>query len=118
MSTTSDRPTATPFHVDGSVTGGTALVDLAGKIDADNADKVLARLRRQLDDPAVDRLVADLAGLDFLGSAGLQILVSARRYAEARGKTFRIQHAQGFIAHVIEITGLTRYLTDPSYQPS
>lgn len=117
MALASEPPAATPFHAEVTIIDHTVWLICAGELDATNAEQIVDIIDEHLSNPAVTDVVADLAGLDFLGSAGLAALVSGRRHANELGKTFRVQGAQGFIAHTIDTTGLTRYLADPSFTP-
>jgi len=117
MALASEQPTASPLHVEVTIAGSTVRLTCAGELDATNAEQIVGIIGEHLSNPAVTEIVADLARLDFLGSAGLAALVSGRRHAGELGKTFRVQGAEGFIAQTIETTGLTRYLTDPTYTP-
>jgi anti-anti-sigma factor len=48
-------------------------------------------------------LVLDLAGLRFLSSAGIRVLMTARKELSARGGSFAMTNLQPQIAKVIEI---------------
>jgi len=115
MVSASDVPATAPLDI--AVSGGQDSVHLmlTGDIDVSNADQVLACAYRQLDKPQVTQLTVDLEQITFIDSSGLHTLVRSRRYADDLGKTFRITGHRGHVATVIEITGLTGYLTDPNH---
>jgi anti-sigma B factor antagonist len=56
----------------------------------------------------VPELVLDLAGVTFLDSAGLSMLIGLRRIMAARGGTLRLAACPPSVAEVLELTGLTR----------
>lgn len=111
MIPTPDVPATAPLDIDVTVEHGRARVVLTGEIDITNADDLLGRIGRCLDDPRVTRVVADLDAVTFLDSSGLRSLLFSRRHAEAMGKSFVIEHHHGHIATVIDIAGLTDILT-------
>ncbi len=63
-------------------------VALAGRLSINEAEAIRDDLRRAL--AACRRLTVDTSGLETVDSAGLQLLISARRSAERAGKTFRL----------------------------
>lgn len=112
-----DRPPAGPLDIDVTVHGDRARLSVAGQIDITNAEHVQRRAQRCLDDPRIARLVADLARLTFLDSSGLRGLVRIRRYAQGLGKLFHVENYSRHIALIMDATGLTGYLADPTPGP-
>ncbi len=78
-----------------------------GEIDAHSADS-LAKALSQL--PNVPKIVADFAGVTFMDSSGLRVLVDAAMQATDAGKTFAIANPQVAIRRVVEISGLSGLL--------
>lgn len=117
MATGSEPTTTGPLDISVTVSDDHARIALAGDIDIINATQVRSLAYQHLDEPHIDQVTADLGAVTFLDSSGLRALVHSRRHAEELGKTFRIENHRGHIAKVIEITGLDRFLTDPTYQP-
>ena len=58
-------------------------------------------------------VVADLAGLSFVDSAGLASLVDCYKTARRSGSTFWVRGAHGEVAMVLELTGLCDLLSRP-----
>lgn len=106
-----------PFELAVTISGDRAEMALAGDIDIANADQIESAAYHYLGEPHIAHVTADLNAVTFLDSSGLRALTHSRRRAAELGKTFRIQNHHDHIAKVIEITGLTRYLTDPTYSP-
>ncbi len=80
----------------------TARIALGGRLDTVSASE----LERQLEvllDGRYDRLVLDLAGLDFISSAGIRVLVQARKCLGAQGGGVLMVNAQAQITKVFEI---------------
>jgi anti-anti-sigma factor len=80
---------------------------ITGEIDAHSAPSLAAALG---DMPDATRVVADFAGVTFMDSSGLRVLLDAALQATAAGKTFAIAHPQAAIRRVVEISGLTEHL--------
>ena len=84
-----------------------AVLALTGDADLASA----GRLRATLTEATVRMpswLVLDLAGLDFIDSTGLGVLVGALRRVRAGGGDVRVAAAQPGIARVFSVTGLDR----------
>ena len=77
---------------------------LSGELDASNANRVEERLR-QFDQ--TEQLVVDLRGVGFIDSAGLSVLVEAKR---ARPDRLRIVGARPPVTHVFERAGVGEML--------
>ncbi|MEQ1874085.1 MAG: STAS domain-containing protein [Ilumatobacteraceae bacterium] len=80
---------------------------VTGEIDAHSAPALATAFG---DLPDVTQLVADFAGVTFMDSSGLRVLLDAAMKAAAAGKTFAIAHPQPAIRRVVEISGLTEHL--------
>ncbi len=69
----------------GEVGHGGRRVSLSGRLDTETAPSLDDRLAVLLALPAVTALLFDLAGLEYISSAGIRTLVKARKGLEARG---------------------------------
>lgn len=82
-----------------------AVLSVAGEIDMATApvlrDGVDAVLR-----PAVDTAVVDLSGVSFLASAGLTVLLDARRAAGLRQIGLRLVATQRPVLRALEVAGI------------
>ncbi|WP_181193288.1 STAS domain-containing protein [Prauserella shujinwangii] len=87
---------------------GTAVLEAAGEIDLGSAPLLAARLDEVLvRRPAV--LVVDLAGVEFMGAAGLNVLVRGHQSA-ARGGTALHLIAGRHVRRVVTLCGLAGVL--------
>ncbi|WP_327043472.1 STAS domain-containing protein [Microbispora sp. NBC_01189] len=84
---------------------GTARLVLTGELDyttvdeaAEEVDKVLA------DNPRVIEL--DLAGLRFVDSSGMAVVMNLYRGAEERGAAFRIVALTAYLRHLLRVIAL------------
>jgi stage II sporulation protein AA (anti-sigma F factor antagonist) len=98
-----DRPqrlSVRPEEVD-----GVRVVRVRGEIDHDVTD-VLGRALTSEGGSAPPRIVADLSGVTFMDSSGINVLVAAhQRASEARG-WLRIAGAQAPVARVLGLVGI------------
>lgn len=80
---------------------------LAGEIDASSVSLLAAALS---DLPDVSQIVVDFAGVTFMDSSGLRVLLDAATQASGAGKSFAIAHPQAAIKRVVEVSGLSEHL--------
>lgn len=83
-------------------------VALTGRLDTTTAPHLEAELKTSLN--GADSLVMDFAGLEYISSAGLRVLLSAQKVMNKQGKMV-IRHANETILEVFEVTGFTDILT-------
>jgi len=88
-------PDITAFSISGRLNLGNSL------LSAENA------IRRLIDAGAL-KLVVDLAGLDFIDSSGIGMLVSCCGHMEQRGGRMRIAGAQGGALKVLSLVHIDR----------
>lgn len=80
-----------------------ARVTLVGSLDGTTAPDLEKALGPLLD--SVHHLVFDLAGLKFISSAGIRVLLKARKELKAADGSFAMQNLQPQIVKVFEILG-------------
>jgi anti-anti-sigma factor len=82
------------------------VVAVSGRVDHANADQFRALLWPQLASCAAggDRLVLDLAGLEYISSAGLRVLMLASRDVKARNGTLVVCGLQTIVREIFEIS--------------
>jgi len=78
-------------------------VSLRGRLDTQSAPELEERLRPLLDSPTVTAALFDLAELEYIGSAGIRVLVKVRKTLEARGGGVAIAHLQPMVRQVFDI---------------
>jgi anti-anti-sigma factor len=78
-------------------------VALRGRLDTESAPLLDARLAPLLESPDVTALLFDLAGLEYIGSAGIRVLVKSRKVLEARGGGVAVAHLQPLVRQVFDI---------------
>jgi anti-sigma B factor antagonist len=94
-----------PILVTHSDLGAVAIVHVVGEIDIATCDTMAERvLGRLAERPAT--LVVDLSGVEFLGSAGLGVLIEVSQRAQEAATTFRIVATTPPVLRPLEISGL------------
>jgi anti-anti-sigma factor len=83
-------------------TGGRR-VALRGRLDTETAPLLDGRLGPLLQAPEVTALVFDLAGLEYVSSAGIRSFVKARKALEARGGGVTVAYLQPAVRKVFDI---------------
>lgn len=88
---------------------GTALtLYLTGRLDTITAPQLEQYLQGVMD--GVQELVLDFAGLVYLSSAGLRVLLKIRKQMDNRGNLV-VRHPNEMIQEVFEMTGFADILT-------
>jgi anti-anti-sigma factor len=79
-------------------------VSLRGRLDTESAPVLEDRLRPLLlESPTVAAALFDLAELEYIGSAGIRVLVMVRKALEARGGGMAVVHLQPMVRQVFDI---------------
>ena len=92
------------FDVSVEHAGSTAIVRLAGELDLATAPE-LADVLHGLE-PACQRIILDVTGLEFIDSTGLRLAVVEHDRAAVDGFEFVIAGAAGSVLKVLRLTGL------------
>lgn len=83
------------------------VVSVAGEIDVHSGPSLREHLLRAL--ASGERgLIVDLAGVSFLDSSGLGVLVAAHKRARASGGILRLASCRPAVATIFQITALDR----------
>ncbi len=84
---------------------GVRVVRLVGEIDISNADALGEKLDRMVGD-GNERLVVDLAALEFMDSSGIAMLLRAA----GRVESITVRNPTSVVRRIIECTGLADIL--------
>ncbi len=85
---------------------------LAGELDMAATFKLEPELERLLDAPDVSRLECDLAGLSFVDSAGLGLLLALHERAQDRGIAMTVVSVSAPLRRLMDVSGIGAVLTD------
>ena len=124
--TTSDLPTGGQPDVSGETTeapfddvinlststadDGTVTVTVVGEVDTFTAPVLRSSLDTQLEQ-SPSELIIDLSGVQFLGSAGLAVLVETQKSARSREVGLRLIATTRAVTRPLEVTGLIDLFT-------
>jgi anti-sigma B factor antagonist len=87
-----------------STSEGDIVLSLNGKLTASAAGEFSASVEEALvEAPA---LVLDFAGVDYMASAGLRVLVAAQKKLSASGGSLTLINVGKTVMEVLEVTGL------------
>ena len=84
---------------------------LAGELDLATSDQLRERVRTLLGHGSVlDKLVLDLAGLEFLDVTGLGALLETRRKLAAAGATLTLRRPRPMVVRMLSLLNLEEAL--------
>ncbi|MBL8154963.1 MAG: STAS domain-containing protein [Anaerolineae bacterium] len=81
-----------------------AVIEVAGRIDSNNANQFGDALSGVISQ-GQNQLVLDLAGVDYMSSAGLREIVAAAKKLQDKGE-LRLAQPSERVREVLEMTGL------------
>ena len=81
---------------------------LEGRLDTVTSPELEKELKDSLE--GVSELTLDFAGLDYISSAGLRVLLSAQKIMNKQGE-MKVIHVNDVIGEIFEVTGFTDILT-------
>ncbi len=84
---------------------GTLVLYLSGDLDVTSTDYIRSALDAALDGTA-DRVILDLAGLQFMDSSGTALIVSVTQ----KVREVRVRNPTAIVRRLFELTGLTEAL--------
>lgn len=82
-------------------------VALEGRLDTTTAPQLETELKRSLG--GITSLTLDLAGLEYLSSAGLRVILSAQKVMNRQGKMV-VKNVNETIMEIFEVTGFSDIL--------
>ncbi|MER5472831.1 STAS domain-containing protein [Streptomyces sp. NPDC002935] len=93
------------FSVNHSTVGGVRVVTVCGELDHLVRDRLGEALNQAADD-APPRTVADLTGVTFMDSSGINALIGAHRAATDAQGWIRLAGAQQSVLRVMQLVGI------------
>ena len=96
------------MKIESKKNGDTLTLAVSGRMDTVTAPDAEAAVKDGID--GVKELVWDLAGLEYISSAGLRVLLSAQKIMNAQG-SMKVVGANEMIREIFEVTGFSDILT-------
>lgn len=94
--------------IDKKLNGTELTITLTGRLDTTTAPQLESELKASLD--GVTSLALDFAGLDYLSSAGLRVLLAAQKQMNRQGSMV-VRNVNETINEIFEVTGFSDILT-------
>jgi anti-sigma B factor antagonist len=86
------------------------VAEVSGEVDIYDAPEMKLRLHKCIDQTPAD-LVLDCAGLSYIDSTGMGVLISVLKHLKDIGKEMRIIRLSPYIYKIFTITGLQNIFT-------
>lgn len=96
------RPT---LRVSAAETGSMTVLRVAGELDLATAETLREHVRA-CSGPEVERLVLDLAGVEFVDVTGLGVFVEAQRISTSYGGTVVLRRPRPMVIRMLELLEL------------
>ena len=96
------------LNINKTIETGQALFALGGRLDTTTAPELEKELKESLG--GVSELTLDFAGLEYISSAGLRVLLAAQKAMNNRGK-MTVKNVNETIMEIFEVTGFSDILT-------
>ena len=96
------------LNIEKKVEGSRIDIALEGRLDTTTAPELEEVVKAEL--AGKDSLVFDLAGLEYISSAGLRVLLSAQKIMNNQGSMV-VKNASEEVNEIFEVTGFADILT-------
>ena len=87
---------------------GTLTIELEGRLDTMTAPDLENEIRSSAD--GAEKIILDFAGLAYISSAGLRVLLSTQKKMNASGGSLVIRKPNDVVSEVFEATGFSDIL--------
>lgn len=88
--------------------GNELVIFLTGRMDTTTSPILDAELKKHIDN--IDKLTLDFKNLEYISSAGLRVILSAKKTLDKKGEMI-IRNVNKIISEIFEITGFSDILT-------
>lgn len=93
------------MHINISEMRRVTLVEVSGRVDSTNANKLGDALNEQIDAGRV-QMVLDLSGVEYMSSAGLREIVAAAKKVRNTNGDLRLASLSPRVKEVLDLAGL------------
>lgn len=95
--------------IDKKVDGGLQVLTISGRLETATAPQLDAEVKSI--NPEVKNLRIEMAGMEYVSSAGLRVLLTAQKTMNARQGRMELSGVNDSVKHVFDITGFSPVLT-------
>lgn len=92
------------MEITGKTVNEVEIVFLNGRLDAYNSNLVENKLNDIIDSGKL-KIIADLAGVEYISSSGLRVMLSSLKKLNKMGGTLKLSSLQPYVLEVFEIAG-------------
>jgi anti-anti-sigma factor len=92
-----------------TTTAGGAELTLTGRLDTVTSTKLQTALTEAIG--SSEAVALDFAGVEYVSSAGLRVLLQGQKMAQASEKSMTLKNVSADVMEVFEITGFSGILT-------
>ena len=89
--------------------GDITTLNLTGRLDTVTSPKLQDALAEII--PLAKVIELDFAGVDYVSSAGLRVLLFGQKRSQSFGKTIKLKNVSSVVMEVFDITGFSDMLT-------
>ncbi len=73
------------------------------RINVKNANRIKIKVLRSIANPKIDNIIIDLKGLEFIDTYGAQVLVTLRKFARRKHKSFLLRNVSPEFHEIIDL---------------
>lgn len=91
------------------------IIEISGRMDTISSKEVEAKLEEAIDHNYA-KIIIDLAGVDYISSVGLRVLLAALKKQKEKMGSMMLASFQPFVRDIFKMTGFDRIFTISSSQ--
>lgn len=91
------------IQIEKKLEDGKLALKVVGRLDTDTSPELAEKIKCE----GVSNVVFDFAGLEYISSAGLRVLIAAQKDMMAVGGKVVIMNPNGIVKGVLDMTGLS-----------
>ncbi len=97
--------------ISANVTGNSATINMTGRFDFSVQRDFKSAYDSLLTNPAIGEILVNLAGVDYLDSSALGMLLMLRERSIAAAKTLKLCRPTASVAQILEIANFSKLFT-------
>lgn len=85
------------------------IVTVRGRLDTNTSAELDAAIKKET--ISENAVVVDFAGVEYISSAGLRVLLALKRELDGQGKSLEIRNINAVVREIFNVTGFINVLT-------